>query len=662
MKKILVPTMMALILAVALIGELKGSSVSDESLEKKIAAVIKDRVDKHDRRFGIVVGTIDAKGRRVIAYGKAKEGVDVDGDSIFNLGSVAKLFTATLLADMVERGEVKLDDAIEQYLPPSAKVPARNGRKITLLDLATHTSGLPSIPGNGPSGPAGRPGYVDYSERNLYEFLSGYVLTRDIGSEYEYSNLGMGLLGFVLSRQGGKPLDGLFAERIWRPLGMDGTGSRERLSRGRAKMLTVGHYSDGGDAPSWPLSAVLAGAGGYHSSAQDMLRFLGAQMGIVSSPLIRAMQRAQQSYRKIEGSPGGEVGLGWGITRTEDGLYLTHGGGVDGYNSFVGINVKAGKGVVVLANSSVGVSDIGAAVLTDRLELPVSDRRTAAKEPAAFRPDPSDYGAYEGVFEISPGYNIVISAEKTSLFLQLPKQPRFEMTAESEDAFVIKDHRAEAWVQFLKDDLGQVTALSIRQDQVKATAKKIKAPVTAKVNPNVYAAHAGLYEIGPDLKIVITKAGDRLYAQASGQPEVEIFPGSENEYFSKLDDSTISFVKDDEGRTTGLLWRRQGNEKTAKRVAEPIAAAGNPLVYDDYLGHYQVTPEFSITVTIEDGRLFGQGTGQPRFELFPEDKDAFFLKAVKAKIRFRRDKDNRVVEIVVLSGSGEEIGKRIRSR
>ena len=660
MKKNLVIALAALIPLIAQIGKAQGPSASDKSLEGKIAAVIKERVDRYGRRFGIVVGTFNAKGRRVTAYGKAKAGVDVDGDSIFNLGSVAKLFTATLLADMAERREVSLDDPVEKYLPPGVKVPARNGKKITLLDLATHTSGLPSTPGNASPRTDRQPGYVDYSERDLYEFLSGYVLTRDIGNEYEYSNLGMGLLGFVLSRRGQMSLDDLFMERIWRPLKMNSTGRREALSRERGRKLTVGHYGDGQEAPHWPLSAVLAGAGGYHSSAQDMLIFLGAEMGLVSSPLIQAMQRSQQTFRRTGGSLGGEVGLGWGITRTADGSYLSHSGGVDGYNSFVGINTASGKAVVVLANSTVSISDIGAAVLTGRLEMPGPGRRAAAPDLKGFTPDPSAYGAYAGVYEIYPGYNALISSEKERLFLQLPKQPRFEMTAQYEDTFVIKEHLAEAWVRFLRDEHGRVTALSIRQDQMKATAKKIKEPETVSVSPEVYAAHAGLYEIGPDSKIVITRVGDRLTAQASGQPEVEIFPRSESEFFSKLDNSTISFLKDDEGRTTGLLWRGRGEEKTAKRVSEPIAAAADPLVYDDYIGHYRMTPEFSITVTKEDGRLFGQGTGQPRFELFPEGKDSFFLKAVKAKIRFQRDQDGRVIEIIVLTASGEEKGVKSR--
>ena len=315
MKKTIILILALLFVFMFLMGESGGTAAPEDELLKTATAVIRERVDRYHHRFGIVLGIIDAKGSRVIAYGRAREETDVQEDSILDLCSVAKLFTTTLLADMVERGEVKLDDPIEKFLPPTVKVPSRNGKKITLLDLATHTSGLPTTPGNSPARPDNRPGYVDYSEELLYEFLSGFTLTRDIGSEYEYSNLGMGLLGFVLSRRAGKSLDDLLDERIWRPLKMKRTGSREKLSRLYPKEMTVSYFADGKESPNWPMSPVLAGAGNYYSSVPDMLRFLGANMGIIPSPLAKAMQRAQQGYRS-RGTPGGEIGLGWGIAKT----------------------------------------------------------------------------------------------------------------------------------------------------------------------------------------------------------------------------------------------------------------------------------------------------------------------------------------------------------
>src|SRR5204862_268966 len=112
-------------------------------------------------------------------------------NTLFEIGSMTKTFTATNLADMVARGEVRLDDPVAKYLPDSAHVPSRNGKQITLVDLAIQSSGLPRLPSNLAPRDPGNP-YADYSVQQLYAFLAAYQLTRDIGATSEYSNLGVG--------------------------------------------------------------------------------------------------------------------------------------------------------------------------------------------------------------------------------------------------------------------------------------------------------------------------------------------------------------------------------------------------------------------------------------------------------------------------------------
>src|SRR5207244_1074108 len=134
----------------------------------------------------------------------------------------SKAFTAVLLADMVTRGEVKLDDPVSKYLPETVKVPAYQDRVITLLDLTTQTSGLPRLPSNLKPADPGNP-YADYDVDRLYAFLNGYTLTRAPGAKYEYSNLGVGLLGHALARRAGKSYEELVTERILKPLKMTRT-------------------------------------------------------------------------------------------------------------------------------------------------------------------------------------------------------------------------------------------------------------------------------------------------------------------------------------------------------------------------------------------------------------------------------------------------------
>ena len=205
-----------------------------------IRAILAARIDTHGHSVGSVIGIIAPAGRRVIAHGTRSkdDGTRVDGETVFELASVTKAFTSLLLADAVTRGEVALSDPVSRYLPPSVRMPERGGRAITLHDLATHTSGLPREPSNlQPKDPANP--FADYTVEQLYQFLSGHELTRDIGSEFEYSNLGAGLLGHVLALRAGSDYETLVRTRITSPLGMSSTGVT--LSPGMRARLAPGH-------------------------------------------------------------------------------------------------------------------------------------------------------------------------------------------------------------------------------------------------------------------------------------------------------------------------------------------------------------------------------------------------------------------------------------
>ena len=158
--------------------------------DSEIRQILAGRVGRENLGFGIVVGVVDAKGRRVVAYGSLAKDDErsLDGDTVYEIGSMTKVFTSLALMDMVQRGEVALTDPISKYLPASVKVPERNNRKIALQDLSTQSSGLPRMPSNFNPKNELNP-FADYSVQHLYEFLSGYQLTRDIGEKYEYSNV-----------------------------------------------------------------------------------------------------------------------------------------------------------------------------------------------------------------------------------------------------------------------------------------------------------------------------------------------------------------------------------------------------------------------------------------------------------------------------------------
>ena len=196
MKTILRAGMVA-VAAIVWSGLAWAQSTTTNSLpsDAEIRAILAERVDTHRQSVGIVAGVIDSSGRRIVTYGRAAASgaVPLDGDTVFEIGSISKVFTALLLSDAVARKEASLSDQVATHLPAVVTVPER-GRAITLQDLAMHVSGLPRLPANmQPKDPLNP--YADYSVEQLYQFLSGYQLPRDVGALYEYSNLGGGLLG-----------------------------------------------------------------------------------------------------------------------------------------------------------------------------------------------------------------------------------------------------------------------------------------------------------------------------------------------------------------------------------------------------------------------------------------------------------------------------------
>ena len=194
--------MLAAFMAILAAAQARQTSSSVLPSDADIHRMLAERVDTlagQDDGVGIVVGIIGPQGRRVIAYGHRARGDSrpLDGDTVFEIGSVGKVFTALLLADMVRTRDVALADPVAKYLPAGVKVPERNGRSITLLDLVTHTSGLPFMPDEVPV--VDESAAREYGARQLYQFLARYDLPRDPGTEWDYSNIGYWLLGQALA-------------------------------------------------------------------------------------------------------------------------------------------------------------------------------------------------------------------------------------------------------------------------------------------------------------------------------------------------------------------------------------------------------------------------------------------------------------------------------
>ena len=424
------------IVALFLVFTLQQPLPADSAVRTLLATRVRTFPDTAKHGEGIVVGLLDANGaRRIVALG-------VDANGVFEIGSITKTFTATILADMVVRGEARLDDPVAKYLPSSAHIPSRNGRQITLGDLATQSSGLPRMPSNFAPRDQTNP-YADYSVDQMYAFLAGYQLPRDIGETYEYSNLGMGLLGHTLALKVGLSYEDLVKRRVLTPLGMRETAIS--LTPAMRSRLQPGHDAEGKVVPNWDLPT-LAGAGALRSTANDMLTFLAANLDTTARPLARAMRDAHTPRREA-GSAAMRIGLAWHILARPTGSIVWHNGGTGGYRAFAGFDPVRRVGVVVLCNSgNESMDDLGFHLLDETFPLqpPPAPRTEVAVDSLVLQ-------RWVGEYELAPTFHIVVTREGTHLFAQATAQPRFGIFAESDSTFFLK--AVDAQLTFRPDGL-----------------------------------------------------------------------------------------------------------------------------------------------------------------------------------------------------------------
>lgn len=397
---------------------------------------------------GVVVAVVDAAGTRYFRYGStAQGGSPVDEHTVFEIGSITKVFTALALADMALTGRVGLDDPVTRYLPTGSRVPSREGLDVTLRLLSAQRSGLPRMPGNFRPADPQNP-YADYGADSLLAFLARYELTRDPGERYEYSNLGVGLLGYALSRREGTTYEELVTRRVLRPLGMRAT--MITLTADARDRLAVGHAGSR-PAANWDFDAI-AGAGALRSTAADIARFLAAAMGLVRTPLDSAfgLTLAVQGAA----SPVMDVGLGWHIIKRPTLRIVWHNGGTGGYRSWAGFDPVRRVGAVVLTNSTTSFDALGMRLLDSTVALP--EVRASLTSPA------ESLAAYVGRYELAPAFVITVTREGDRLFGQATAQPAFRLWASARDSFFLREVAAE--VAFERDANGRVAALVLHQN------------------------------------------------------------------------------------------------------------------------------------------------------------------------------------------------------
>ena len=556
---------------------LSASAYSQEkSLPAEIVTSIMQRIDAGTNP-SIVVGMIDADGPGYFSFGNTKEGgKPVNEHSIYEIGSISKVFTACLLADFVTKGQMNVDDPVEKYLPGSVHVPVYEGKHISLGNLSDHTSSLPRLPNNmTPADPLNP--YADYTVSQMYDFLGAYQLDRPIGSSYEYSNLAVGLLGHILALRSGTSYEKLMIQTIAKPLQMKET--RIRLTGKMKKNLAPGHNL-GSPVPNWDLPA-LAGAGAIRSSVYDMLKFLSAQMNMTATPLHEAMELTQQA--RHDKANGMSVGLGWHIAAGGEYPVIWHNGGTGGYRTFAGFIKETGKGVVVFTNSSESVDDIGFHLLDATNELRDVRPNIAGKL--------KDIIEKEGPQQLSEKYR------------------------------KLKETHTEQY-DFTENEINAMGYYYLSLNQIDA------ALALFEINVMEYPASSNVYDSYGE---ALMKKGEEKAAIENYRKSLELNPGNTN--------------------AVDML------AKMGVQVSmDEVTVAENIL--ESYVGTYELFPGFDIVITHEGKQLFGQVTGQDKFEIFAKSNSEFYYKVVDAQIRFNENAQGTVESLTLHQNGKDVIGKK----
>ncbi|MFN7118783.1 MAG: serine hydrolase domain-containing protein [Saprospiraceae bacterium] len=321
---------------------------------------------------GLSIGILRNGQTHFYGYGETVEGNGKipNENTIFEIGSISKTFTASALALWAESKSIALNTPINQFLPATIPTLSKDNQKIELLHLLNHTSGLPRLPNDidddwDPNNP-----YAKYDSTRVYNYLKTYQLSRKPGALFEYSNLGMGLAGRILEREKGMSYEQLIKQLITQPLGM--TKTKMTLTTEDLQNAAQPHDKSGKVVPFWDWKA-LAGAGALKSTAKDMLLYAQKHLAAPTDDLGKAFQQMRNTTYSGKGTDGLDykIGLAWFELTIDNQQVWVHDGGTGGSSSFIFICPAKNLAMVFLSNNNTdaGAPTVAVEVFNDIIKL-----------------------------------------------------------------------------------------------------------------------------------------------------------------------------------------------------------------------------------------------------------------------------------------------------
>jgi CubicO group peptidase (beta-lactamase class C family) len=495
-----------------------------------------------------------ARGDQVLfskSYGSANLEWDIPNTPAtkFRLGSITKQFTAASILLLEERGKLKIDDPIRNYLPDA---PAA-WDKITIFHVLTHTAGIPSFT-SGPEYAKLRP--FAHTPEQIVALFRDKPLEFVPGEKMVYSNSGYVLLGYLLEKISGETYEDFVLKNIFTPLGMKDSGydSNFAIIPRRAAGYTPG--PNGLSNAEFEHMSVPFSAGALYSTTEDLLRW---EQGLFGGKVLSAASLVKMTSPFKNG-----YALGVGVNTLKGRKQISHGGGISGFNTYLSYFPEDKLTVAVLANQNSGAPQEIAGLLADIARGEQVVLQTERKEISL---STKILEQYVGTYQLAPTFNLMVTVDGGQLMVQGSGQSKVPAFASSETQFFAKVVNAQ--IDFNKDAKGAVTSLTLHQNGNDINGLRISDKVLERkeisLSPKILEQYVGTYEIQPGVNMMITLEGDQLFTQVTGQQKFPLFAESETKFFLKIVDSQHEYIKNSEGVVTHVIIRQGPNEIKAPR-------------------------------------------------------------------------------------------------
>lgn len=520
-------------------------------------------LESRTKESGPGVAVLVSRGGKIIfqdGFGMAnlEHDIPVVSKTKFRIGSVTKQFASAAILKLQEEGQLNVNDSLAKYIRDFPR-----GDAVRIHHLLTHTSGIKSF--------TSKPEFIstvtlEKSTEEMIESFKHDPFDFDPGEKWSYNNSGYLLLGYIIEKVSGQDFGQYLNETFFQPLGMHDTGVHDATTVLKLEATGYSHTDDGvRKAIDWNMSQAGA-AGNLYSTVEDLYRWNEA---VFTGELLSA-QSMDVAFTPVqvddENTAKVPYGFGWTVDENRGLRRIRHNGGLHGFLGSLVRYPGQDLTIAVLHNSSPPMPGLAPEELVNIIASTYLGEfmKSSPKDDLDERVDPATYQQLVGHYEYGPGASLTVTVEDDRLYAQLTGQPRFEIYPAATDRFFWKVVKAQ--IEFVRDENGMVTAARHSQGSLKFVAPKLKEEKIIDIAAETLDGYVGKYSYKGLGTLTVRRDGRQLKAQMTGQPEFDIYPKSEVEFFWKVVKAEIRFVLNDNGRIEKAIHKQGGATIEAKKI------------------------------------------------------------------------------------------------